>query len=97
MWCLRPPRRKDAPSRKSVLVTIAPAMEPFTSAYSPARSAAAAITIGSQVYEYTLCFVDSGRSLIADPVGVTDNTPGVAPQAFVGLAPFGQTGLRTIA
>jgi len=29
---------------KSVLVTIAPAIEPFTSAYSPARSAAAAIT-----------------------------------------------------
>ena len=29
---------------KSVLVTIAPAMEPFTSAYSPARSAAAAMT-----------------------------------------------------
>jgi hypothetical protein len=53
--------------------------------------------IGSQVYEYTLCFVDSGRSLIADPVGVTDNTPGVAPQAFVGLAPFGRTDLRTIA
>jgi hypothetical protein len=43
-WCLRPPRRKDAPSMKSVLVTIAPAMEPFTSAYSPAPSAAAPIT-----------------------------------------------------
>jgi len=29
---------------KSELVTMAPAMEPFTSAYSPARSAAVAMT-----------------------------------------------------
>ena len=36
--------RKDAPSMKSVLVTIAPAMEPFTSSCSPARSAAVAMT-----------------------------------------------------
>ena len=43
-WCVRPPRRNDTPSMNSVLVTIAPAMEPFTSAYSPARSAAAAMT-----------------------------------------------------
>src|SRR5262249_7767388 len=62
-----------------------------------APSTASLADIGSQVYEYTLCFVDSGRSLIADPVGVTDNTTGVAPQAFVGLAQFGRTGLRTIA
>ena len=41
---VNPPRRNDAPSMKSVLVTIAPAIDAFTSVYWPARSAARAIT-----------------------------------------------------
>ena len=53
--------------------------------------------IDSPAYEDTLSFVDSGRSLIADPVGVTDNTSGVAPRAGAGLAPVERTGHRTIA
>ena len=36
-WCLSPPSRNDAPSMNSVLVTIAPAMDAFTSMYCPAR------------------------------------------------------------
>ena len=43
-WCLSPPRRNDAPSMNSVLVTIAPAMDAFTSMYCPARRAASAMT-----------------------------------------------------
>ena len=43
-WCLSPPSRNDAPSMNSVLVTIAPAMDAFTSMYWPARNAASAIT-----------------------------------------------------
>ena len=43
-WYVNPPRRNDAPSMKSVLVTIAPAIDAFTSVYCPARSAARAIT-----------------------------------------------------
>ena len=34
-WYLSPPSRNDAPSMNSVLVTIAPAMDAFTSMYSP--------------------------------------------------------------
>jgi hypothetical protein len=43
-WCLRPPRRNDAPSMNKVLVTIAPATEAFTNMCCPARKAARAIT-----------------------------------------------------
>ena len=43
-WYLSPPSRNDAPSMNSVLVTIAPAIDAFTSMYSPARSAARAMT-----------------------------------------------------
>ena len=32
-WCLRPPRRNDAPSMNRLLVTIAPATDAFTSMY----------------------------------------------------------------
>ena len=39
MWCFSPPSRNDAPSMNSVLVTIAPAIDAFTSMYSPARNA----------------------------------------------------------
>ena len=39
-----PTTRSTAKATLSLLVTIAPAMEPFTSAYSPAPSAAAPIT-----------------------------------------------------
>ena len=42
--CFSPPSRKDAPSTNSVLVTIAPAMDAFTSVYCPARRAASAMT-----------------------------------------------------
>ena len=38
-WYLSPPSRNDAPSMNSELVTIAPAMDAFTSMYCPARSA----------------------------------------------------------
>ena len=38
-WCLSPPSRNDAPSMNNVLVTIAPAMDAFTSMYCPARNA----------------------------------------------------------
>ena len=34
-WCFSPPSRNDAPSMNSVLVTIAPAIDAFTSMYSP--------------------------------------------------------------
>jgi hypothetical protein len=44
MWCLMPPRRNDAPSMNNVLVTIAPAMDAFTSIVWPARNAASAMT-----------------------------------------------------
>jgi hypothetical protein len=44
MWYLRPPSRKDAPSRNSVLVTTAPAIDAFTSMYCPALKAVRAIT-----------------------------------------------------
>ena len=43
-WCLSPPSRNDAPSMNSVLVTIAPAMDAFTSMYCPARRAVSAMT-----------------------------------------------------
>ena len=43
-WYLSPPRRNDAPSMNSVLVTIAPAMDAFTSMYCPARNAVSAMT-----------------------------------------------------
>src|SRR6266403_4876264 len=43
-WCLSPPSRNEAPSMNSVLVTMAPAIDAFTSMYCPARSAARAIT-----------------------------------------------------
>ena len=43
-WCLSPPSRNDAPSMNSVLVTIAPAIDAFTSMYCPARSAVSAMT-----------------------------------------------------
>ena len=43
-WCLRPPRRNDAPNKNSVLATIAPATDAFTSVYCPARNAASAMT-----------------------------------------------------
>jgi hypothetical protein len=42
--CFNPPSRKDAPSMKSVLATIAPAMDAFTRMYCPARRAVSAIT-----------------------------------------------------
>jgi len=38
-WCLSPPSRNDAPNMNRVLVTIAPAIDAFTSMYSPARKA----------------------------------------------------------
>ena len=41
-WCLSPPSRNDAPSMNSVLVTIAPAMDAFTSMYSPGAQARSA-------------------------------------------------------
>ncbi len=43
-WYLSPPSRNDAPSMNSVLVTIAPAIDAFTSMYSPARRAVSAMT-----------------------------------------------------
>ena len=43
-WCLSPPSRNDAPSMNNVLVTIAPAMDAFTSMYCPARNAVSAMT-----------------------------------------------------
>ena len=43
-WYFSPPSRNDAPSMNSVLVTIAPAMEAFTSMYCPARRAVSAMT-----------------------------------------------------
>ena len=43
-WCLSPPSRNDAPNMNKVLVTIAPAMDAFTSMYCPARNAASAMT-----------------------------------------------------
>ena len=44
IWCLSPPSRNDAPSMNSELVTIAPAIDAFTSMYCPARSAVRAMT-----------------------------------------------------
>ena len=44
VWNLSPPRRNDAPSMKSELVTMAPAIDALTSMYWPARSAASAMT-----------------------------------------------------
>ena len=38
-WYLSPPSRNDAPSMNSVLVTMAPAIDAFTSMYCPARKA----------------------------------------------------------
>ena len=43
-WCLSPPSRNDMPSMNSVLVTIAPAIDAFTSVYCPACSAVSAMT-----------------------------------------------------
>ena len=43
LWCFNPPSRNDAPNMNSVLVTIAPAMDAFTSMYWPARNAASAM------------------------------------------------------
>ena len=43
-WCLSPPSRNDAPNMNNVLVTIAPAMDAFTSVYCPARNAVSAMT-----------------------------------------------------
>ena len=43
-WCLSPPSRNEAPSMNSVLVTMAPAMDAFTSMYCPARNAVSAMT-----------------------------------------------------
>ena len=48
---LSPPSRNDAPNMNNVLVTIAPAMDAFTSAYCPARNAANAMTKFGQVSE----------------------------------------------
>src|SRR5260370_1874433 len=44
VWYLMPPRRKAAPSMNKLLVTIAPAMDAFTSIVWPARNAASAMT-----------------------------------------------------
>lgn len=44
VWYFNPPSRKEAPSMKSVFVTMAPAMDAFTSVYSPACNAARAMT-----------------------------------------------------
>ena len=43
VWCFRPPRRNDAPSRKSVLVTTAPAIDALTSVNCPERNAVSAM------------------------------------------------------
>ena len=62
-WCFNPPSRNDAPSMNSVLVTMAPASDAFTSAYCPAFSAASAMT--SSV-SGTIASTDSTNSKVCD-------------------------------